>query len=224
MRSTRDLDKIAYEAWRGGIGVSGKCMNIPGKPWPSLPTVIVPKRHIDARGWFSETFHEARWRAVGIASSFVQDNQSQSSRRGTLRGFHFQEPPAAQAKLVSVPRGRILDVAVDIRRGSPTFGKYVSVELSGDSARQLFVPIGFAHGFVTLDDEVLVMYKVSEYYDAGRDGGIRWNDPQIGFPWPFGATDMIRSERDDRLPLLKDYRSPFPYDGEPLTAVATVSL
>jgi dTDP-4-dehydrorhamnose 3,5-epimerase len=199
-------------------------MSIPRNPSPPLPLVIAAKRHVDARGWFSETFHQARWREIGIGCAFVQDNQSQSWRKGTLRGFHFQEPPSAQAKLVSVPRGRILDVAVDIRRGSPTFGKYVSVELSGDSARQLFVPIGFAHGFVTLADEVLVMYKVSEYYDAAREGGIRWNDPDIGFPWPFAAADVIRSERDDHLPLLKDYQSAFPYDGKPLTALATVNL
>ena len=199
-------------------------MNAPRNPTPPLPLVIAPKRHIDARGWFSETFHRTRWRELGIGCDFVQDNQSQSSRKGTLRGLHFQEPPAAQAKLISVPRGRILDVAVDIRRGSPTFGKFVSVELSGDSARQLFVPIGFAHGFVTLADEALVMYKVSAYYAAAHEGGIRWDDPDIGFPWPFAVADMIRSERDDRLPLLKDYQSPFPYDGEPLTALSTVSL
>jgi len=199
-------------------------MNIPGNPSLSLPLVIAPKRHVDARGWFTETFNLKRWRETGIDCSFVQDNQSRSTRKGTLRGFHFQEPPSGQAKLVSVLRGKILDVAVDIRRGSPTFGKYVSMELSGDSARQLFVPIGFAHGFVTLEDEVLVMYKVSEYYAAACEGGIRWNDPDIGVSWPFAAAEMIRSERDDRLPLLKDYQSPFLYDGKPLTALPMVNL
>jgi len=199
-------------------------MNIPRNPSPSLPLVIAPKRHGDRRGWFSETFHLARWRDLGIDCAFVQDNQSLSTRKATLRGFHFQEPPAAQAKLVSVLRGRILDVAVDVRRGSPSFGKYVSTELSGEDGRQLFVPTGFAHGFVTLEDDVLVMYKVSDYYAAAREGGIRWSDPDIGFPWPFAAADMIRSERDDRLPRLKDYQSPFPYDGKPLTALPTVSL
>jgi dTDP-4-dehydrorhamnose 3,5-epimerase len=189
-----------------------------------LPLLIAPKRHVDARGWFSETFLLERWRDLGVGCSFVQDNQSQSTRKGTLRGFHFQEPPSAQAKLVSVLHGRIFGVAVDIRRGSPTFGKFVSVELSGDSGLQLFVPIGFAHGFVTLEDDVLVMYKASEYYAPSREGGIRWNDPHIGVPWPFEAAAMIRSERDDRLPLLKDYQSPFRFDGKPLTELPTVCL
>jgi dTDP-4-dehydrorhamnose 3,5-epimerase len=189
-----------------------------------LPLLIAPKRHVDARGWFSETFMLARWHDLGVGCAFVQDNQSRSTRKGTLRGFHFQEPPSAQAKLVSVPHGRIFAVAVDIRRGSPSYGKFVSVELSGDSGRQLFVPIGFAHGFVTLEDDVLVMYKASEYYAPSREGGIRWSDPQIGVPWPFDAAAMIRSERDDRLPLLKDYQSPFPYDGEPLTELPMVGL
>jgi dTDP-4-dehydrorhamnose 3,5-epimerase len=197
-------------------------MNLPCNP--SLPFVIAPKRHVDARGWFSETFHQTRWHELGIDCAFVQDNHSQSTRKGTLRGFHFQEPPSAQAKLVSVLRGSILDVVVDIRRGSPSFGRCASVELSSDSGGQLFVPIGFAHGFVTLEDEVLVMYKVSEYYAPSCEGGIHWNDPDVGFPWPFAAADMIRSERDDRLPSLKNYQSPFPFSGEPLTALVTVSL
>jgi dTDP-4-dehydrorhamnose 3,5-epimerase len=207
----------------GTLMVHVKFMSRSGKPSP-LPLVIVPKRRPDARGWFSETFLLERWRELGIGCSFVQDNQSLSSRKGTLRGFHFQEPPAAQAKLVSVARGRILDVAVDIRRGSPSFGKFVSVELSSDNGRQIFVPVGFAHGFVTLQDEVLVMYKASEYYAPSCEGGIRWNDPDIGVPWPFDAAATIRSERDDRLPLLKDYQSPFRYDGEPLGELPTVSL
>jgi dTDP-4-dehydrorhamnose 3,5-epimerase len=195
-----------------------------GLPCDLLPLLIAPKRHVDARGWFSETFLLERWRDLGVGCSFVQDNQSQSTRKGTLRGFHFQEPPSAQAKLVSVLHGRIFGVAVDIRRGSPTFGKFVSVELSGDSGLQLFVPIGFAHGFVTLEDDVLVMYKASEYYAPSHEGGIRWNDPQIGVPWPLDAAVMIRSERDDRLPLLKDYQSPFRFDGKPLTELPTVCL
>jgi dTDP-4-dehydrorhamnose 3,5-epimerase len=207
----------------GDLMMHGKSMSVPCNPSP-LPLLIVAKRHVDTRGWLSETFLLDRWRDFGIDCTFVQDNQSQSTRRGTVRGFHFQEPPSAQAKLISVLKGRILDVAVDIRRGSPSYGKFVSVELSGDSGRQLFVPIGFAHGFVTLEDEVSVMYRASEYYAPSREGGIRWNDPDIGVPWPFDATTMIRSERDDRLPLLKDYRSPFPYDGRPLTELPTVDV
>ena len=190
----------------------------------SLPLLIVPKRHPDARGWFSETFLLERWRHLGIGANFVQENQAHSTRKGTLRGFHFQEPPFAQAKLVSVLHGRILDVAVDIRCRSPTFGKFVSIELSSDNARQLFVPIGFAHGYVTLEDRVVVMYKVSEYYAPSLEGGIRWNDPDISVPWPFDTKTIIRSERDDRLRLLKDYQSPFPYDGNPLAELSTASL
>jgi dTDP-4-dehydrorhamnose 3,5-epimerase len=138
-------------------------MSAASDPVPLLPLIIVPKRHADSRGWFVETFHDKRLRDLGIACTFVQDNQSRSTRRGTLRGFHFQNPPAAQVKLISVLHGRILDVAVDIRRNSPTYGRYVSADLSSDNGRQLFVPTGFAHGFVTLEDDVSVLYKVSDY-------------------------------------------------------------
>ncbi len=189
-----------------------------------LPRVLVPKRHVDHRGWFSETFHERRLRDIGIACHFVQDNQSSSKRAGTLRGFHFQLPPAAQAKLVSVLRGRILDVAVDIRRNSPTFGRYVSIELSAESGRQLYVPVGFAHGFVSLEDEVVAMYKVSDYYASAHDTGISWNDPDIAFPWPFKDADIMISDKDRRLPLLKDFTSPFEYDGHPLEPLTVLDL
>src|SRR6516164_11838335 len=130
----------------------------------NLPRLIVPKQHVDDRGWFSEIFHQERLREIGITCRFVQDNQSSSKQAGTLRGLHFQLPPAAQAKLVTVVKARILDVAVDIRRGSPTFGKYVSTELSSESGHQVYIPIGFAHGFLTLEDDVVVMYKTSAYY------------------------------------------------------------
>jgi len=187
-----------------------------------LPRIIVPKRHIDDRGWFCETYHEKRWREAGITCRFVQDNQSSSKRAGTLRGLHFQVPPAAQAKLVSVVRGRILDVAVDVRRGSATFGKHVSIELTADSGLQIYVPVGFAHGFVTLEDDVVVMYKTSDYYSPSHDRGIRWDDPDIAFPWPFEGVNIIVSDKDSRLPLLKEFASPFAYDGCPL-APLTVS-
>src|SRR5689334_17166431 len=130
----------------------------------NLPRVIIPKRHPDSRGWFSETFHETRLREAGIACRFVQENQSYSRRAGTLRGLHFQNPPAEQAKLISVVRGKILDVAIDIRRGSPSYGRHVSVELSAENGRQLFIPAGFAHGLLTLENDVTVDYKVSNYY------------------------------------------------------------
>jgi dTDP-4-dehydrorhamnose 3,5-epimerase len=184
-----------------------------------LPRVIIPRRHFDARGWFSEAFHEQRLRELGITCRFVQDNQSSSRQAGTMRGFHFQRPPAAQAKLVSVLRGRILDVAVDIRHGSPSFGKYVSVELSAEAGNQIYIPTGFAHGFVSLEDDVVVMYKASDYYAPSLDAGICWNDPDIAFPWPFKDADIVKSEKDERLPRLKDFESPFPYDGHPLVAL-----
>jgi dTDP-4-dehydrorhamnose 3,5-epimerase len=189
-----------------------------------LPLAIVTKRHADNRGWLSETFHDMRLRDLGIVCTFVQENQSQSSRRGTLRGFHFQALPAAQAKLIGVLHGRILDVTVDIRRGSPTFGKYISVELSSDNGKQPYIPAGFAHGFVTLEDEVSVLYKVSNYYTPSYEGGIRWNDPDVAFPWPFKEVDIIRSDKDDRLPLLKNLESPFPYEGCPLTELPVFTL
>ena len=190
----------------------------------NLPRIIVPKRHVDDRGWFSEIFHEKRLRDVGITCRFVQDNQSSSKRAGTLRGLHFQLPPAAQAKLVTVVKGRILDVAVDIRRGSPTFGKHVSTELSAESGRQLYIPVGFAHGFLTLEDDVVVMYKVSDYYAPAHDSGIRWNDPDIAIPWPFKDADIITSDKDRRLPLLKEFASPFAYDGHPLAPLTVPDL
>jgi dTDP-4-dehydrorhamnose 3,5-epimerase len=182
----------------------------------NLPRIIALKRYVDERGWFSETFHEQRLHEIGITCRFVQDNQSCSKRPGTLRGLHFQLPPAAQAKLVSVLRGRILDVAVDVRCGSPTYGNHVAIELSAETGDQLYVPVGFAHGYLTLDFDVVVMYKVSNYYAPSLDRGLRWNDPDIAIPWPYKAANIITSEKDRRLPLLKELSSPFTYDGHPL--------
>src|SRR5262245_54147343 len=182
----------------------------------SLPRLLIPKRHPDERGWFAETFHEARLAALGIDCPFVQDNQSYSKYAGTLRGLHFQVPPFEQVKLVSVLRGRILDVAIDVRRGSPTFGRHVSAELSAETGHHLFVPAGFAHGLLTLENDVVVNYKVSAYYAPTHDSGIRWDDPDIGFTWPIASGEIVLSDKDRRLPLLKDFDSPFPYDGAPL--------
>src|SRR5262245_16913886 len=162
----------------------------------NLPRIIVPKRHVDDRGWFSEIFHEKRLYELGITCRFVQDNQAISKRAGTLRGLHFQVPPAAQAKLVSVVRGRIFDVAVDLRRDSPTFGRHVSTELSAETGRQLYIPVGFAHGYVTLQDDVVLMYKVSDYYAPASDSGICWNDPDIAIAWPFKESEIIISDKD----------------------------
>jgi dTDP-4-dehydrorhamnose 3,5-epimerase len=191
---------------------------------PDLPRIIIPKRITDERGWFSETFHESRLREAGIPCRFVQDNLSCSTRAGTLRGFHFQIPPAAQAKLVSVVRGRILDVAVDVRRDAPTFGRHIAAELSADCGHQVYVPVGFAHAFMTLEDETIVSYKVSNFYWPAHDRGIRWNDPQIAFPWPVPSSEIIVSAKDDRLPFLKDFASPFSYDGHPLAPLAAPDL
>ena len=162
----------------------------------------------------------ARWGSP----RFVQDNQSSSKRTSILRGLHFQLPPRAQAKLVSVVRGRILDVAVDVRHGSPSFGEHVAIESSSDSGRQLYVPVGFAHGFLTLEDDVVVTYKVTDYYSPAHDSGLRWNDPQIAIQWPCKQTDIVVSDRDRSLPLLKDFTSPFVYDGHPLEPLTVTEL
>jgi dTDP-4-dehydrorhamnose 3,5-epimerase len=188
-----------------------------------LPRIITPKRHVDDRGWFSETFHEQRLYDVGITCRFVQDNLSSSKRAGTLRGLHFQVPPAAQAKLVTVLRGRILDVAVDVRRGSPTYGNHIAIELSAETGHQLYIPVGFAHGYLTLEPDVLLTYKVTDYYAPAREGGIRWNDPDVAALWPLEGTDILTSEKDRRLPLLREFASPFGYDGPPLTSATLLT-
>ncbi len=190
----------------------------------NVPCIITPKRHADGRGWFSETFHEERLRQIGMPERFVQDNQSNSKRAGTLRGLHFQVPPAAQAKLVTVPKGRILDVVVDVRLGSPTYGKHTAIELSAQSGQQLYIPIGFAHGFLTLEDDVTVLYKVTGYYAQTQDTGIRWDDPDIAIHWPCDRAEMTISSKDQQLPLLKNFVSPFVYDGHPLEPLKTIEL
>jgi dTDP-4-dehydrorhamnose 3,5-epimerase len=199
-------------------------MSVDSTASKDVPRVIIPKRHRDNRGWFAETFREDRLPALGIPCRFVQENQSSSERAGTLRGLHFQLPPSAQAKLITVARGRILDVIVDIRKGSPTYGKHMSVELSSDSGHQLYVPVGFAHGFVTLEDDVSVIYKVSDYYAPACDKGIRWNDPDIALSWPVRDNDLIISDKDRSLPLLKEFVSPFAYNGFPLDPVTDADL
>ena len=178
--------------------------------------IVTPKRFGDARGWFSETYTERNFRALGLDYHFVQDNHSLSRVQGTLRGIHFQTPPHGQDKLVRCVRGRILDVAVDLRRGSPTFGHWVSLELSAENGRQLFVPIGFGHGFVTLEPDTEVIYKVTDYYAPECDGGIRWNDPAIGVDWQLDGAGPQLSAKDEKLPFLQDFESPFEYDGRPL--------
>ncbi|NVO15243.1 MAG: dTDP-4-dehydrorhamnose 3,5-epimerase [Rhodoplanes sp.] len=185
-----------------------------------LPRLIVPRRFPDQRGWFSETWNARRLAADGLAIDFVQDNQSYSAQRGTIRGLHFQAPPHAQGKLVRTLRGRIYDVAVDIRRGSPTYGQFVGAELTAENGHQLWIPVGFAHGFCTLDDDVDVAYKVTDYYAPECEGGLRFDDPDIGIPWPLDGAACV-SDKDAVLPGLRGFESPFDCDGVPLRALAT---
>jgi dTDP-4-dehydrorhamnose 3,5-epimerase len=170
--------------------------------------ILTPRRIRDGRGFFCEVYSEERFAEAGIRTRFVQDNLSVSAQAGTVRGLHFQAPPFAQDKLVRVGRGRVLDVAVDIRRSSPTYGRYVSIELSAEG-RQLFVPAGFAHGFCTLEPDTEVLYKVSAPYAATHDRGLAWNDPALGIPWPVTADEAILSDRDRHHPLLAALDSPF---------------
>lgn len=178
--------------------------------------VIRPRRFEDQRGWFSETWNEAKLAADGIDIRFCQDNQSYSRHPGTLRGLHFQCPPHAQTKLVRCLRGAIFDVAVDVRRASPTFGKWVGIELSAQNGTQLLIPAGYAHGFMTLEPDCEIAYKVDAYYSPECDGGIAWNEADIAITWPLGNAAPLLSDKDAALPALKDLDIVFPYDGRPL--------
>ena len=165
--------------------------------------IIEPRIFNDDRGYFFESFSERDFFANVREIHFVQDNESKSSY-GVLRGLHFQKPPFAQSKLVRVIKGAVLDVAVDIRVGSPTFGKYVAVELSADNHRQFFIPRGFAHGFSVLSDEVIFQYKCDNFYAPQYEGAIAWNDPSLNIDWRIPAADVVLSEKDKKHPLLKD--------------------
>lgn len=165
---------------------------------------IVPRRFADSRGFFSEVYNADVFREAGIDLVFVQDNHSMSTQRGVLRGLHYQLPPRAQDKLVRVARGAILDVAVDIRRSSPTFGKWIAIELSAEKWNQLLVPKGFAHGFVTLAEDTEVLYKVTDVYSAAHDRAIRYDDPNVGVRWPPEIGALILSEKDRNAPFLGD--------------------
>lgn len=162
--------------------------------------VITPKSFGDARGVFTETYNQKRFYEHGIMLDFVQDNQSSSSDPGTIRGLHFQSHPAAQDKLVRVLRGSIFDVAVDLRRSSPTYGKWVSEILSAENGKQLLVPIGFAHGFCTLEPDTHVFYKVTSPYSADNDLGLAWDDPDLAIDWPISSAKAVISEKDTRQP------------------------
>jgi len=170
----------------------------------TLPDVrlIAPARNKDARGFLSEIYKKNELEAAGLFLDFVQENQLMSERPGTVRGLHFQAPPSAQDKLVRVARGRIFDVALDLRRSSSGFGRHVSVELSADNGYQLLIPKGFAHGFCTLEPHTEVVYKATDYYSPERSHGVLWNDPALGIEWPLDATSAVMSDADRARPRL----------------------
>lgn len=176
-----------------------------------IPDVLelTPRKFGDDRGFFSETFNRNRLAEAGIAIDWMQDNQSYSAEPYTMRGLHYQEPPFAQDKLVRVLRGRILDVAVDIRQGSPHFGKWVALELSAAAFNQILVPVGFAHGFLTLEPDTEVFYKVSAPYSGEHDRSIRFDDPAIGIDWPLNGQTPVLSAKDEAAPTLQDANPPF---------------
>ncbi|WP_374467965.1 dTDP-4-dehydrorhamnose 3,5-epimerase [Phenylobacterium sp.] len=165
--------------------------------------LITPKRHGDARGWFAETWSRRAMSAAGVEADFVQDNQAFNARKGTVRGLHFQTSPHPQAKLVRVLKGAIFDVAVDVRPGSPTFGRWAGATLTAEGGEQLFVPRGFAHGYCTLVDDTELFYKVDGLYAPQTEGGVIWNDPDIGIEWPIDVEPVL-SDKDKVLPRLKD--------------------
>ena len=179
-----------------------------------LPEVleITPKRFGDARGFFSESWNRESWAAVGLDFDFCQDNHSLSAAAGVLRGLHFQAPPRAQDKLVRVVTGAVLDVAVDIRKGSPRFGQWVAVELSAENGKQLLVPRGFAHGFLTLKPNTHFLYKCTDTYAPETEGAIRWDDPDLGIRWGVSPSNITLSDKDKIAPFLAEIDSPFTYE------------
>ena len=179
----------------------------------AIPEVrlIAPVRHGDERGFFSETYNKRAFAAAGIDVDFVQDNHSLSAETGTVRGLHFQLPPRAQAKLLRVLRGAVFDVAVDLRWGSPTYGRHVSATISAAAWNQIFIPAGFAHGFCTLEPGTEVLYKVNDFYAPEAERGLLWNDPELGIDWPAGAGSVL-SERDRDWPRLRDLSRVFQYE------------
>ncbi len=180
----------------------------------AIPAVIrlEPRRFQDARGFFTETWNRARMAAAGLNVDFVQDNHSYSAEAGTVRGLHYQSPPMAQAKLVRVARGAIRDVAVDVRRGSPTYGRWVAEELSAANGYQLFVPEGFLHGFVTLTPDTDVIYKVNAPYAPECDGAVRFDDPDLAVDWGIGPGKAVLSDKDAAAPVFRDFETPFTYE------------
>jgi dTDP-4-dehydrorhamnose 3,5-epimerase len=183
----------------------------------AIPAIVLirPKKFGDARGYFMETYSTEAFAAAGIEAAFVQDNQSLSATAGVVRGLHFQAPPVPQAKLIRVLKGVIFDVAVDIRLGSPTYGRWCAATLTADGAEQLFVPRGFAHGFCTLEPNTEVVYKVDGPYAPQTEGGIAWNDPTLAIDWPITAAEAQLSGKDTVLPGFAEFASPFRYEARP---------
>ncbi|WP_411816540.1 dTDP-4-dehydrorhamnose 3,5-epimerase [Hyphococcus sp. DH-69] len=177
----------------------------------AIPEVklITPRRFSDDRGFFSETYNAKAFKAAGIECDFVQDNHSYSARQGTVRGLHYQSPPFAQSKLVRVLRGAIIDVAVDARKDSPSFGQWVKAEISAENGTQIFVPKGFLHGFATLEPDTEVAYKVDAFYDGASDGSVKWDDPDLAIDWGIRPESASLSEKDAKAPEWADFSSPF---------------
>jgi dTDP-4-dehydrorhamnose 3,5-epimerase len=196
-----------------------KCGEESNTPVEMTVRLFTPARIQDPRGWFAESWRRDRFEELGLDADFCQDNHSFSAQSGTLRGLHFQRSPFVQAKLVRCIRGRIYDVAVDIRSASPSFGQWVGCELSADAGNQLFIPEGYAHGFLTLEDNCEVAYKVSAYYSPEADAGIAWDDPDLAILWPVGALTLNMSDKDKNQPLLREMKIALPYDGQPLVAL-----
>ena len=185
-----------------------------------IPQRLVPARHGDARGWFVESYSKRRLADLGITDEFVQDNHSFSAAKGTLRGIHFQTAPHAQAKLVRCLAGAIWDVAVDLRQGSPTVGRWVGANLTAEGGEQLYIPAGFGHGFLTLTENAEVGYKASDYYAPECDAGLAWDCPDMAIGWPLAGRKPVLSAKDCALPGLAGWDSPFTYDGAPLVELA----
>lgn len=178
--------------------------------------LFTPPRFEDPRGWFTETWNREKLKSLGIFGDFCQDNQSYSAAAGTLRGLHFQHNPHAQAKLVRCVRGRIFDVAVDIRSKSPTYKRWVGIELTAAEGNQLYIPAGYAHGFLTLEDDCEIAYKVDAFYSPQSDSGILWNDGELAIDWPLGPLTPLLSEKDANLKALHESNVEFGYNGNPL--------
>ncbi len=171
--------------------------------------LVTPRKHADARGFFVETYNQRDFVASDITSTFVQDNQSLSRQRGTIRGLHFQLAPEPQAKLVRVLAGSVFDVAVDLRRGSASYGRWCGADLTAEGGEQLFIPVGFAHAFCTLEPDTVVAYKVDGFYNKGAEGGVRWDDPDIAIRWPID--EILVSDKDAALPFLRDLAHPLTF-------------